>query len=133
MQTTNTNTGCVFPLCKFNQDKGSDFCLHHRKHFGAPDIKEKKAIPKKSAKRKEEDKEYKKIVKELLAENPNCQIKETGCTTKASGLHHQKKRTPSTLLDKRYLIRACNNCNLWAELNPMEAIKKGHSHSKFKK
>ncbi len=72
-------------------------------------------------------------MKEMLAENPNCEIKEDGCQTKATGLHHQKKRSPATFLDKKFLKRACDNCNSWAELHPMEAIEKGHSISKFKK
>lgn len=100
----------------------------------APDEKKDgKPIQNKSDKRKVVDKEYRKIVKEMLKENPNCEIKETGCTKIATGLHHMKKRTPATLLDKRFLKRSCNNCNLYVELHPLEAIEKGHSISKFKK
>ena len=91
-----------------------------------------KAIAKVSDKRKVGQKAYRKIVKEMLAENPNCVIKETGCEGKAAGLHHMKKRSPATFLDKRFLIRACNSCHLWVEIHPLEAIKKGYSLSKFK-
>lgn len=94
--------------------------------------KEQKPIAKKSAKRKIDHKAYLKIVKEMLKENPNCEIKETGCEGKATGLHHMKKRSPATYLDRAYLKRSCNNCNLWCELHPLEAIQKGHSASKFK-
>lgn len=95
--------------------------------------KEAKPIKKQSDKRKDQQKEYRKIVKEMLKENPNCEIKELGCEGKASGLHHMKKRTPATLLDKQFLKRACNSCNLWCELHPMESIEMGYSISKFKK
>jgi hypothetical protein len=123
---------CTFPLCS-RKLKSKKFCFLHDKYFGDVSVKEApKPIAKKSVKRKVEDKEYKKIVKEMLAENPNCEIKEEACTVKAQGLHHQKKRTPKTLLDRRYLIRACDPCNLWVELHPLEAIKKGYSISKFK-
>lgn len=91
-----------------------------------------KPINKKSEKRKEEDKEYKKIVKEMLKASDRCEIKEEGCTGKAQGLHHKVKRGKFTLKDKKNLMRACNSCNLWVELHPMEAIDKGYSISKHK-
>lgn len=91
-----------------------------------------KGIAKVSEKRKVDQKEYRKIVKKMLAENPNCDIKEEGCQIKATGLHHQKKRTPATFLDKRFLIRACNSCQMWVEIHPQEAIERGYSLSKFK-
>ena len=122
---------CQFPLCKriSNHD---GYCFHHKMYSSKPVVKKaQKGIAKVSEKRKAEQKEYVKIVAEMLAENPDCAIKETGCQTIASGLHHQRKRTPATFLDKRFLIRACSNCNLWVELHPLEAIAKGHSLSKF--
>ncbi len=95
--------------------------------------KEKQPVKKQSEKRKVDQKEYRKIVSEMMKISDRCEIKETGCTGKATGLHHKKKRSPETFLDKRYLIRACDNCNLWAELHPKEAIEKGYSISKHKK
>lgn len=96
-----------------------------------PEKEPTKPIAKVADKRKEVNKEYHKIVKEMLKENPWCEIKETGCEKISTGLHHQKKRTPDTILDKRFLIRSCNNCNLWCELHPLEAIEKEYSISKF--
>lgn len=98
----------------------------------APEKKTAKPIAKQSEKRKVDQREYVKIVKAMLKENPNCDIKESGCQVRASGLHHMKKRTPKTFLDKQFLKRACDSCNSWAELHPLEAIRKGHSISKFK-
>ena len=98
-------------------------------------VEDKKPAPiaKQSDKRKVDQRAYVKIVKEMLAENPNCEIKEDGCKGKASGLHHMKKRSPATFLDRKFLKRSCDSCNSWAELHPLEAIEKGHSISKFKK
>jgi hypothetical protein len=79
-----------------------------------------------SAKRASQQKEYAKIVREMMSE-----LKVVGvCTGKSSGLHHQKKRI-GFLLDNRYLKRACTSCNNWAENFPLEAIKLGISLSKF--
>ena len=105
------------------------------KKNGAVTVDRKKAAPiaKRSDKRKVDQKEYVKIVASMLKENPLCEIKEDGCQIKASGLHHQKKRSPATFLDKQFLKRSCDSCNSWAELHPLESIEKGHSISKFKK
>ena len=92
-----------------------------------------KRIASQSEKRKSDQRAYLKIVDRMLKENPMCEIKETGCTGKAQGLHHRVKRSPATLLDETKLMRACNNCNLWVELHPLDAINKGYSISKFKK
>jgi len=93
-------------------------------------VKAKKPIAPRSEKRKQEQKEYVKIVKEMLATDPNCEIREEGCQVKASGLHHMKKRSPATFLDRKWLKRSCDNCNTWCELYPLQAIEKGHSVSK---
>ena len=124
---------CTFPLCsRIAEHKG--MCFLH-KIYSVTDVEKEKPKPVayQSDKRKEDQKEYRKIVKEMLAETPNCEIMETGCQGKATGLHHQKKRSPATLLDKRFLKRACDSCNLWCEIHPLEAIDKGHSISKFAK
>lgn len=83
-----------------------------------------------SQKRAKQQIEYVAIVEEMLKENPYCEIREEGCENIATGLHHQKKRSPDTITDKRFLIRACDSCNAWCELHPLEAIAKGYSISK---
>lgn len=95
--------------------------------------KQKKPVKKVSEKRKVEQKEYVKIVKEMMKVSDRCEIREEGCQGKASGLHHMKKRSPATFLDKSFLKRACDSCNAWCELHPLEAIERGHSISKHKK
>lgn len=124
------DTGCKYPLCKYHAVRDG-FCLHHAKHFaGAKPVKERKAIPKRSPKRVEEQAEYVALVKKMLAENSACEIKAPGCTKKAQGLHHVQKRTPANYLLRSNLKRACNSCNLYIELHPIEAIEKGWSVSK---
>lgn len=121
---------CTFLLCKLPEERDG-FCFHHAKHFAGPKPpKEKKQIPKKSAKRVREEREYLKIVDEVLKVTPMCAVREEGCTGKATGLHHKKKRSPKTYLDKDNLIPCCDSCNLWIELHPLEAIQKGYSISK---
>ena len=124
-------TDCNFPLCKY--PALNDFCIHHKKHFCKSEHKKEiKKIATLSAKRKELQKEYVKIVKGLLTVNPNCQIKATSCcTVKADGLHHIIKRSAKNLCDKSNLIRACNSCNLFLETNDAWARKNGFVKSKF--
>lgn len=93
-------------------------------------IKVVKPVQIYSAKRAKQQIEYVAIVEEMLKENPYCDIKEEGCTKLATGLHHMKKRSPDTITDRNFLKRACDNCNSWCELFPLEAIAKGHSVSK---
>ena len=123
---------CEFPICPIHSN--TKYCIRRAVGTVIPEkVKKVYNIPPRSKKRIVEQKEYVKIVKEMMAENDKCEIKEEGCQIFASGLHHQKKRSPDTFLDKKYLIRACSNCQSWAELFPLDAIKKGHSVSKFKK
>lgn len=123
---------CTFPLCGRKEEKNG-FCFLHKIYSDVPaEKKVAKPIPQKSEKRKVEQKEYVKIVKEMLKANPSCEIKETGCLKKATGLHHKQKRSPKNFLQKSNLMRACDNCQLWVENNPLESIEKGYSISKYK-
>lgn len=124
-------TDCRFPLCN-RKSEHDGYCFAHAVHFGIDKPKKQKLpIAKVSEKRKVTNKEYKTIVKEMFAKNNKCQIKQSGCTSIAQGLHHIRKRLPSNITDRNNLIRACNNCNLWVENNPLEAIKLGFSISRF--
>lgn len=115
----------------------SPYLISRRKRecFGQkPELQKEqpKPIAKKSAKEKVNHREYKKIVKEMLAEDPNCEIKVPDvCTQLAEGLHHMKRRG-SNLLNRKYLKRACNACNVWCENNPVESIELGMSLSVHK-
>lgn len=124
---------CSFPLCKLKIDRGNH-CVHHAKYFEPPREKKARTVLKKvSEKRKVEQKEYVKIVKEKLGENPNCEIKSPVCMGRADGLDHIQKRSPKNFIDRNNLKNACSPCNLYKELNPKWAIENGHSISRFKK
>lgn len=133
-------TQCRFPLCKRHAVKDG-LCIGHRIYAGekitnpTPTKKAtapKKPIAKKSAKRIKDDAEYKRIVKELHAKSDRCEINSPVCTGKSQGLHHMKKRSPSTLKDPTNLKRSCNRCNLYMEEHPDWAAEKGFSISKYK-
>jgi hypothetical protein len=129
----NAETGyCTFPNCPDKEDR-QGFCIGHARHFaGAKPSKEQKKIAARSDKRVKDQKEYVKIVKSMLSENPNCEIKMEGCQTKATGLHHKQKRGPKNFLDRANLMRACNNCQLFVELNSKTSLSKGLTISRFK-
>lgn len=98
-------------------------------------VKEEKPVKKisiMSVKRMAQQRLYRKIVKEMLEEDPRCEIKAPGCTGRAEGLQHKVKRSSKNLLDRKGLLRSCNHCNLWIEQNPLKAIAMGVSESKFK-
>lgn len=100
----------------------------------APPKEEKpaKKISIMSVKRMAQQRLYRKIVKEMLEEDPRCEIKAPGCTKIAEGLQHKVKRSSKNLLNRKNLLRSCNHCNLWIEEHPLEAIAMGVSASKLK-
>lgn len=125
---------CKFPCC-FRHPEKNGYCIGHKIYAGESNTTaapKQKTIAKVSEKRKGVNKEYRLIVKDMLKTNPNCEIKEVGCTGKAQGLHHKQKRLPSNITDRNNLMRACNSCNTWVENHPQEAIEKGLTISKHK-
>ena len=95
--------------------------------------KDPKPIAKKSAKRKVEDKVYKKIVAEFFLISKFCEVLSPICTKIAQGLNHKRKRSPKTWLDKENLERCCNACQTYIEENPDWAVEHGHAVSRFQK
>ncbi len=101
--------------------------------LSAPAVKkEAKPIPKVSAKRKEENKVYKKQVKEAIKKDNRCKVKSPACTGKAQGLHHLQKRSPGNLTKEENQLPACNACNLYIEENSEWAKNNGFTVSRFK-
>lgn len=103
---------------------------------GKPATEKPKPAPiaKLCDKRKELQKVYVKLVKEMLKENPLCEMKTPVCTGKAQGLQHKQKRSEKNLCDRNNLLRSCNACNLFVEENPLYGIEHGLIVSKhFKK
>ena len=121
---------CNFPNCsRFAQSNG--FCIGHS-HYAALKIERKQVtrIATKSKSMTINHKEYRKIVIEMLLKSKKCEIHSPVCSKIAQGLHHMKKRG-EFLLDKRFLKRACNNCNSFLEQNTDWGIEHGFILSKF--
>ena len=91
-----------------------------------------KRIPKESAKRSFQNREYSVVREEHLKENPLCIVKRPGgCTYFATQVHHAKGRTGELLTDKRFFKSVCDFCHKWVEANPEEAKKMGFSANRI--
>lgn len=99
-----------------------------------PTKKEPKPIPKKSAKRIEEDKKYKKILEEKKrTDGDQCCVQSPACIGLVQGMNHKQKRSPDNLLKPKNLELCCDPCNGFIELNKEWAIANGHFISRFDK
>lgn len=130
----NTDTGaCPFPLCIRASDKGSSYCVFHRKYFDTPNPKKsKQPIATESVKRKKEKKVLAVIKKDKMIElNGECQLRGANCTGKATDYEHIQKSSPSNYIDPKNGTIACRNCNRDKELHP--ELFKQHSVSRFAK
>ena len=112
------------------------FIERQKQKLGLAAPKEEKKpvrISIKSVKRKAEEKLYNKQKKEMLSEDPFCEIKIPGvCTKIATGLHHLQKRSPNNYRKRENLVRSCNDCNLFIENNPTDPLSKKFTISRFK-
>lgn len=124
---------CTFPLCTRVEERNG-FCFLHAIHFAGEKIKTKpQPIAKVSEKRKEINKEYKKISKAKMKVDDRCKVKSPVCTGKAQGQNHKQKRSPKNLIDINNLENSCNACNQYIENNTEWAKNNGHLISRFKK
>lgn len=123
---------CKFPNCNRISEKDG-YCIGHTKIMrGGPTVKQPpKPIAKKSKKRIREDKEYKRVSKELNSRSGNCEIKSPVCTGKSEGLDHAKGRVGKNFIDKKYLKRACNACNQYCSDHPAWAADNAHAISRL--
>lgn len=119
---------CDFPFCKSERIFKGGFCYDHWRLMGTSEVKkEPKPISDKSSKRKELEKEYLKIKKEMLKESDRCEAKLTGCTGKAVDLHHMAGRIGKLYVEKDNLMRVCRSCHHYITENPLQAIELGLS------
>lgn len=132
---------CNFPTCQRHPEKNG-YCVHHQIY--APGAKSKKSgdsgekkkpfrrIARRSKKLASKERQYVKLVREMLAESPYCELSTPDCTGIAQGLHHMKGRGIH-LMNRKYLKRACNGCNGYVERHPQYAMDRGLSVSRHKK
>lgn len=110
------------------------YCVGHGKLFAnSTTVTIAKPVKKVSDKRKEDNKELKKIVAAFLSkpENKYCKIRFAGCTNIADTAHHSEGRIGDNLLDVTKLIASCWNCNRVVEEQDALAREKGFKKSKF--
>lgn len=107
------------------------YCRSHI-NFSIP---EKKEIEKVSEKRKELDKQYKKVRKQYLTAHPFCEAKIEGvCTKVSTDIHHMKgKATEQEYLDSNLFLAVCRQCHDVITKNSRWAIDNGLSVSRHKK
>lgn len=123
---------CVWPGCQRSAPKGG-YCFLHGAKYGTSKLEVKKTpIAKVSANRKELEKEYSKLKKEMMKEGNKCEAGLTGCTKVAEDLHHITKRSTKNMCDRNNLIRVCRSCHTFIENNHLQAIELGLSKSKHK-
>lgn len=87
--------------------------------------KKPKPIPKKSAKRVDEEKVYNKKKKAYLLAFPICEVK--NCKRDSVDVHHKKGRVGSLLIDDNFFMAVCRLCHTQIELNPIWAKKNDYS------
>ncbi len=71
------------------------------------------SLRSRSKKRATSEREYSKLRKEFLAENPRCCC----CTLNASTVHHQRGKVGRLLCDVRWFVPLCLPCHQWVEEN----------------
>lgn len=88
-----------------------------------PEKKKTQPIRKRSKKEMVRHRQYVKMIVKMFEEDDNCEVRIPGiCTGKMQGGQHKKRRGVNLF---KHVLRSCNACNFWAELNPKEAIKMG--------
>lgn len=98
--------------------------------------KPKKRISARTEKRIIQDKQYSKLRKDFLNDNPCCVARLSGCThcePESLTIQHKKGRVGKLYLDTRYWITLCLNCHRWANEHPKEAEQLGLAQSRLKK
>ena len=74
-----------------------------------------KQVKKVSEKRANELKEYPSKKRKFLLENPNCQLKQDGCSGKATQIHHCSVLAKNFLNEKTWK-GGCENCHHFIEV-----------------
>jgi hypothetical protein len=104
-----------------------------RKHASLT-IKPVPEINKVSEKKKEMDKQYKKIRAAFLKSHPFCEANIEGCGKVAVEIHHKRGRIgEDDYLNDKYFLAVCRPCHHLLELNPAWAKQNGFSLSRLSK
>lgn len=121
---------CEFPNCKSNADKGSKYCIGHKKMMGESKVKaDKNTIAKTSDKENSRQNKYKKIRKQFLVDHPKCEVE--GCRKVAVEVHHKAGRVGENLFND--LLAVCSGHHRMIETQPQWAKDNGYSISRLNK
>lgn len=100
-------------------------------------------IPPRSKKRAKQEREYSKVRKKFLEENPHCAVHDGEWSQEngnflfepclATEVHHQKGKIGALLTDTRYFLPVCRVAHDYIEKHPLEAKEKGYSLSRLGK
>jgi len=118
---------CKMKGCKNKIDLVLNFCSDEckKQFFDKRITVARKALNAVSDKRSREMKEYTKLRKQFLLDNPNCQMNFPGlCTGKATDVHHVHRRGKNYLKVDTWAA-ACRNCHTYVETHPKESREQG--------
>ena len=105
---------CGIANCENYAMSNLDVCDTHRreqkKALSKVEKPKRKALPRFSKKRKEENKKYSSDAQQWFLDNPKCKAKLQGCTGDTEHRHHLSGRG-IRLNDKEKLLPVCNSCH----------------------
>ncbi len=84
-----------------------------------------------SKKRAKQYRDYSKVRKDFLLENPYCQARIPGCMIEATEVHHSKGKIGDMLTDINNFVAICRSCHGWVETHPAKAKEMGLSKSRL--
>lgn len=125
---------CIWPGCRSHAPEGKHYCYLHGRHAPKDAKSGPKPIPKKSEKRKQEDKKLKKLFNGR--ETNTCQLQIPNvCTGTVQGFDHTQKTSPNNRLQPDNMKLSCNACNTYKETSEGQewAKENGHHVSRFAK
>src|SRR5689334_12878072 len=100
------------PLCPY---KERNWCPVHQGYT----VPKKTEVNKVSEKKKELDKQYKKIRAKYLKEHPMCEANLEGCKKVATEIHHKRGKVgEEDYLNPEYFLAVDRNCHQILEKNP---------------
>lgn len=114
------------PLCPY---KERNWCPVHQGYT----VPQKTEVNKVSEKKKELDKQYRKLRAKFLKENPKCLPQLVGCTKRATDVHHMAGRIGDEYLNVKNFLPVCRKCHDTLEKSPAAARRDGFSKSRLAK
>lgn len=108
----------------------TDYCATHNHMIRKQERQSKRVmivapIPKMTAKRAAQNREYLEMREQFLEQYPVCQVKD--CQNKATEIHHIQGRANDLLTNPENFLAICSTHHTHFTTNSAEAIKEGYS------